>query len=471
MLNIFYLGYKSVATPGLLHGFWTSFKRFGSGKIAWMDLLMPTVHLLTDGFPVSKLMEKTLETYSEKIINSSHLGMRNHFINPATGDLYKEGEQMRDGILAETLKRLALSHEPLQLFYSANGEIAKIIADEFANNGGFITRKDLHTYRSVVDEQPLLVTSAAEPKLVFCGAKPSSSFAITQLILAVMLKFYPPGSNASIPWHSADYYHRLIESQKRAFAIRHKLGDVKFDKISEEIALNMSKSEMVDEIASEIERMGATKWADFAESTKEFFPENSGGTTQVIVVDADGNAVSMTSSINKAFGSLIRSPQLGIIWNDHMDDFSQPNRTNYYGLAPSKTNFIEPGKRPMSSMSPLIVYHKENKKVKLAIGASGGTMIPTALSQVLVQLLAFNHSVKEAIDTPRVHNQFTPFVTDFEEEFPQSILQSLRARGHNMTTNSRDFSASVQAVLTDDEGNLVANNDFRKRVHSCPVGY
>uniref|UniRef100_A0A183CG28 Gamma-glutamyltranspeptidase 1 n=1 Tax=Globodera pallida TaxID=36090 RepID=A0A183CG28_GLOPA len=405
-------GYKSVATPGLLHGFWTAFKRFGSGKIAWMDLLMPTVHLLSDGFPVSELMAKNLEENRERIVNGSHSGMRSHFTNPATGQLYREGELIRDNILAETLKRLALSHEPLQLFYSANGDMAKLIADEFAANGGFITRKDLHTYRSVVDEQPLLVTSEAEPKFVLCGAKPSSSFAITQLILAVMLKFYPPGSNSSIPWLSDEYYHRLIESQKHA-----------------------------------------------------------GGTSQVIVVDADGNAVSMTSSINKAFGSLIRSPQLGLIWNDHMDDFSQPNRTNFYGLAPSETNFIEAGKRPMSSMSPMVVYHKDSRKVKIVIGASGGTLIPTAMSQVLLQLLAFNHSLKEAIDTPRLHNQFTPFVTDFEREFPQFLVQSLRVRGHNMTTNSRNFSSSVQAILTDSEGNLVANNDFRRKVHTYPVGY
>uniref|UniRef100_A0A914HS08 Gamma-glutamyl transpeptidase n=1 Tax=Globodera rostochiensis TaxID=31243 RepID=A0A914HS08_GLORO len=464
-------GYKSVATPGLLHGFWTAFKRFGSGKIAWMDLLMPTVHLLSDGFPVSELMAKNLEENRERIINGSHSGMRSHFTNPATGQLYQEGELIRDNVLAETLKRLALSHEPLQLFYSVNGDMAKLIADEFAANGGFITRKDLHTYRSVVDEQPLLVTSEAEPKFVLCGAKPSSSFAITQLILAVMLKFYPPGSNSSIPWHSDEYYHRLIESQKHAFAMRNKLGDPKFDKISEEFALNMTRADFVDGIVAEISGRGVSKWKDFAKSTKEFAPENSGGTSQVIVVDADGNAISMTSSINKAFGSLIRSPQLGLIWNDHMDDFSQPNRTNFYGLAPSETNFIEAGKRPMSSMSPMVVYHKDSRKVKIVIGASGGTLIPTAMSQVLLQLLAFNHSLKEAIDTPRLHNQFTPFVTDFEKEFPQFLVQLLRARGHNMTTNSRNFSSSVQAILTDSEGNLLANNDFRRKVHTYPVGY
>ncbi|KAI3415655.1 hypothetical protein GPALN_005248 [Globodera pallida] len=386
-------------------------------------------------FPVSELMAKNLEENRERIVNGSHSGMRSHFTNPATGQLYREGELIRDNVLAETLKRLALSHEPLQLFYSANGDMAKLIADEFAANGGFITKKDLHTYRSVVDEQPLLVTSEAEPKFVLCGAKPSSSFAITQLILAVML------------------------------------SDPKFDKISEEFALNMTRADFVDGIVAEISGRGVSKWKDFAKSTKEFAPENSGGTSQVIVVDADGNAVSMTSSINKAFGSLIRSPQLGLIWNDHMDDFSQPNRTNFYGLAPSETNFIEAGKRPMSSMSPMVVYHKDSRKVKIVIGASGGTLIPTAMSQVLLQLLAFNHSLKEAIDTPRLHNQFTPFVTDFEKEFPQFLVQSLRVRGHNMTTNSRNFSSSVQAILTDSEGNLVANNDFRRKVHTYPVGY
>jgi gamma-glutamyltranspeptidase len=137
-----------------------------------------------------------------------------------------------------------------------------------------------------------------------------------------------------------------------------------------------------------------------------------------------------------SFGSVVRSPQLGIVWNNHMDDFSVPGLANgTFGFAPSRANFIEPGKRPMSSMSPLVVYDRESRKVgcqnfiyriiftnfqvKMAIGASGGPKIPSAVAQVLSQVLSFNHSLKLAIDTPRLHNQFTPFDTHYEAGFPQ----------------------------------------------------
>lgn len=472
-------GYKSVAVPGELHGYWTAFKRYGSGKIAWMDLLMPTVNLLSEGFPTSKLMELNLKAFEESIVNGSHPGMRNQFVNPLNGELYREGEIMRDPELAETYKRLALSHDPVQLFYSANGEMARAIVDEFGQNGGFLNRKDLHTYRSVVDERPLL-GSESHPKLVFCGPKPSSGFAVTQLIVSIMLKFYSPEANvveSSTSWDSVQFWHRFVEAQKYAFAMRTKLGDSTFLKAAEELAMNMTKSDFVDEIIQKIGDRAST-YKDFGflhAGEVEAFPDD-GGTSHVAVIDADGNAISLTHSLNNIFGSRMRSPELGIVWNNHMDDFSLPNMdNNTVGFAPSKANFIEPGKRPMSSMCPTIAYSRESKQVQIVIGASGGPKIPSGVAQVLSELLCFNHSLKQAIDAPRLHNQFTPFSTFYEHNFPSQLVDGLRERGHSMSEMNLPF-ATVHAILRERSADgmeefLSASNDPRRLVHSYPVGY
>uniref|UniRef100_A0AC34R2F3 Gamma-glutamyltranspeptidase n=1 Tax=Panagrolaimus sp. JU765 TaxID=591449 RepID=A0AC34R2F3_9BILA len=139
------------------------------------------------------------------------------------------------------------------------------------------------------------------------------------------------------------------------------------------------------------------------------------GTSHVSVIDEYGNGVSSTSTINRWFGATIQSRKLGIVWNDEMDDFSTPGQSNGFGFAPSKTNFIQPKKRPMSSMSPMIVYHQNSGKLKFVIGASGGSKIISAVSKPIVRVLCFNETIKQAIDAPSLHNQFTPDQTQYED--------------------------------------------------------
>lgn len=116
---------------------------------------------------------------------------------------------------------------------------------------------------------------------------------------------------------------------------------------------------------------------------------------------------------------MVRSERLGIVFNNQMDDFSIPGEKNFFGFEPSRVNYIEPGKRPLSSMSPIVVYDKKTRDVKASIGAAGGSKICSAVAQVLLHALNFNRTIKEAIDFPRIHNQFTPYDTLYEKEFPQ----------------------------------------------------
>ncbi|KAI6190066.1 hypothetical protein M3Y97_00076500 [Aphelenchoides bicaudatus] len=466
-----FVGYRSIATPGELHGYWTAFKNYGSGNVAWQDLVMPTVRLLNDGYPVTGLMEKNLKIREQEILNEPT--MRKFFVNNATGKLYKEGEILKNPVLGETYRRLAVSSDPVRLFYF--GEMAQVIAFEIStNNNGYVTRKDLESYRTIVDKQPLQ-NDHFHKDLVMCGPKPSSSFAVTQLILSVMSQFYPAGSDPEILFKDPLFYHRFVEAQKFAYAQRTRLGtaqfldiflaDPKFVKEAEELAINMTTKRFTDEIMSQIKER-VRDIMDYGADTGQ--PDDH-GTSHVSVVDSEGNSVALTSSVNNIFGALVRSERLGIVFNDQMDDFSLPNQVNYFGFEPSRVNYIEPGKRPLSSMSPLIVYDKKTREVKASIGAAGGSKICSAVAQTLLHALSFNRTIKEATDFPRIHNQFTPITTSFEKDFPQGVLEELHKLGHNITEMQSPFS-TVQSIFRID-GYLEASNDYRRPVYTYPLGF
>jgi len=192
----------------------------------------------------------------------------------------------------------------------------------------------------------------------------------------------------------------------------------------------------------------------------------------VTAIDHEGNAVSVTSTVNQLLGAKRVSPTLGFIWNDEMDDFSTPNGTNAFGFAPSPENYILPRKRSMSSMSPMIVYSKSSGRVRLAIGASGGSRIISAVAQATIRAIFFNQTVKEAIDAPRIHNQFLPPLTEFEHTVPREIVEALK-RDHgqkNMTAIEKQASV-VQALMVADDGFIHGNSDFRRKTSTYPTGY
>lgn len=153
-----------------------------------------------------------------------------------------------------------------------------------------------------------------------------------------------------------------------------------------------------------------------------------------------------------------------------MNDFSIPGSKNSFGFEPSRVNYIEPGKRPLSSMSPTIIYNKKTREVKACLGASGGSRICSAVAQVLLHSLNFNRTTKEAIDFPRLHNQFIPLVTLYEKGFPRAVLEELQQIGHNVTEMRFPF-ATVQSIFRRDDGYLLASTDHRRSVNTYPVGY
>jgi len=196
------------------------------------------------------------------------------------------------------------------------------------------------------------------------------------------------------------------------------------------------------------------------------------GTAHVSALDHEGNAVSVTSTINQLLGSNRLSPTLGILWNDQMDDFSTPGQANGFGFAPSPANFIAPGKKPMSSMSPAVIYDKKEGKVKMVVGASGGSRIISAVAQTVIRALLFNQTVKEAVDAPRIHNQFAPFLTEYESKVPNSIIATLTEQYKQEGLNPVEKQASVvQALIHEEDGFIHGNSDFRRQTATYPAGY
>ncbi|VDM64521.1 unnamed protein product [Angiostrongylus costaricensis] len=336
------------------------------------------------------------------------------FVDRATGRVYEEGDIMKRERYGFTLQLIANATDPVELFYK--GGMAQTIAGEITDNGGYVDQKDLASYETLIDEIPLLSTGLPGD-LEMCGPPPPSSFVITQNIIAVMAGkssnsyqelFEIPHfgfSSFGVDLNDPLVYHRLIEAEKFAYAQRTKLGDMRFVESTIALVANMSTPKYAKWVASMIKDTAQEQSYYLGDSTSQV-PDH--GTSHVTVIDHEGNGVSCTSTINQVFGSMRASQTLGIIWNDEMDDFSTPGTPNAFGFAPSPSNFIAPGKRPMSSMSPMIIYNKNEDtkyekvlaakigelQVVMAVGASGGSYIISATAQVVIRTMLFNQTVK-----------------------------------------------------------------------------
>ncbi|KAI6213720.1 hypothetical protein M3Y94_00184700 [Aphelenchoides besseyi] len=455
-------GYRSIAVPGELHGYFTAFTNHGSGKVTWESLFEPAIALARDGFPVSSNLAMVLQKLEARI--SQDEDMRRVFFDKRTNKPYEEGDIMKRQRLAETLSELATASDPIKLFY--RGGIAQTISAEITEKGGLITAEDLAAYETAAIDTPL-ESESLPGDLVVCGPPPPSSFAVAQAIISVMSEFYR--NESTVDLNDPLIYHRLIEIEKFAYAQRTKLGDIKFVKDAQELSQNMTTPAFAKWVAKMIKDTAQPQEYYSRDLTAQV-PDH--GTAHVSALDHEGNAVSVTSTINQLLGSNRISPTLGILWNDQMDDFSTPGQPNGFGFAPSPANFIAPGKKPMSSMSPAIVYDKRESKVKMVVGASGGSRIISAVAQTVIRTLLFNQTVKEAVDAPRIHNQFAPYVTEYEEKTPKSLVNVLIDTYKQEGMNQVQKQASVvQALVHEEDGFIHGNSDFRRQTATYPAGF
>ncbi|KHN81335.1 Gamma-glutamyltranspeptidase 1 [Toxocara canis] len=454
-------GYRSIAVPSELHGFWTVYKKFGSGKVSWSRLFEPSIQLALNGFPVSSHLAMWLSEKEDEILVESSL--KRLFVDPSTERVYEEGDLIKREHLGFTLQLIANSTDPVQLFYQ--GGLAQTIAAEIEEHGGHITLDDLRSYTTVIDETPI-VNDNLPGDLSMCGPPPPSSFAITQSIIAIMSEFY--GGKGDVDLDDPLIYHRLIEAQKFAYAQRGTLGDAAFVPNALKLAQNMTTKSYARWIKSLI-KDEAQPFTYY--TLNRSYQVEDHGTSHVSVIDTHENAVACTSTINQILGSMRVSPTLGIVWNDEMDDFSTPGLVNGFGYAPSEANFIAPGKRPMSSMSPTVIYNKNTGKAKMVVGASGGSGIISAVAQSVIRSLFFNQTIKEAVDGPRFHSQFMPHITVYETTVPKEIIDELITKYAQNMTGVPKLKNVVQALEVREDGFVHGNSDFRRQTSSYPCGF
>ena len=427
-------GYNAIGVPGTVHGFWSVHQRFGS--LPWADLIHPAIILAERGFVMSDYMAQTLDNYSEKMSyydETRSIFLRNY---PNLKD-----SRLIQNDLAKTLKRI--QKDGLNGFYS--GETALLIAADMKENGGLITEQDLLDYRSIWRDP---IKGTYRGKTIVTMPPPSSG----GIHLIQMLNILENFELGSYEHNSYQYVSLLSETMKYAYADRSEyLGDPDFFEvpISKIIAKEYAKI-----ISASIEELGVLPSSKI--NPGMYINPESNETTHFSIADKFGNVISNTYTINSAFGSGVTIKGTGILMNNEMDDFSgQPGIPNQFGLLGGIANEIEPAKRPLSSMTPTIVF--DNDEPFLAIGSPGGSRIITAVLQIILNVIDFEQSLEEATDSKRVHHQWYPDDIDIEETYNQ--INELIDLGYKI--DIIDTATCTQSIMIDD-GEFIGVSDLRR---------
>ncbi|XP_053376277.1 glutathione hydrolase 1 proenzyme-like [Mercenaria mercenaria] len=444
-------GGKSIAVPGEIRGLYEAWKL--GGRLPWKQLFQPTINLCRNGITVGRALRSAF--VKEERFGEEFPAFKDFITNPKTGEIYQEGEVMIRPLLAKTLEVIA--DEGPQAFYE--GSLTDAIIADISEADGIIIKDDLAQYTAPV-KQPVVFN--LDEKLRVFSPPPPSSGAVYQFILNVLKGFHFDISSVSTVDMATRTWHRIVEAFKHAFSLRSELGDS--DIGSDEFMRSVDElvEKMTDPDFGETTRARISDSQTFESSY--YGPEllgisgSSMGTSHLSVLGPNGDAVSVTSTVNLFFGSKVFGTRTGIIFNDEMDDFSTPGTVNFFGVPSSSANFIVPGKRPLSSMSPSIIVDKWGD-AQLVIGAAGGTRIITSTAQVTVETLLFNWEIKESIDYPRVHHQLFPPTLGVQQRFPQVLIDGLQGLGHNTTV---DIPLSVVQGILRQGNQITANSDFRK---------
>jgi gamma-glutamyltranspeptidase/glutathione hydrolase len=350
------------------------------------------------------------------------------------GKYYEPGDRMTLPDLARTLSRIA--QRGADEFYT--GETASKLAAAMKAHGGLITAEDLRDYRAV-ERTPL---TGRYHDLTIVAAPPPSSGGVGLLQMLAMLEgsgYEKTGAG------SAAAIHYVAEVMRRFYADRNQyLGDP--DMVKNPIDALLAP-DYIKKRRQTIDPDHATPSSRIAPGLTAVATESS-ETTHYSVVDAQGNAVAVTYTLNGGFGNGITVPGLGFLLNNEMDDFtSKPGSPNLFGLVQGETNTIAPGKRPLSSMSPTIVVR--NNDLYMVLGGPGGSRIPTAVLQVLLNVVDFKMNPQEAVDAPRFHHQWLPDQISVERGFSPDTLALLRAKGHEVRQDTGPVSAVVELIVKD----------------------
>ena len=425
-------GWTAAGVPGTVKGFEYAQSKYG--KLKWPALVDPAVALARDGFEASYALVDSIQG-SPKLPLSAE--SRRIFRSVATGDTFRQPD------LAKVLTRI--SRDGAKDFYE--GETARALAAAMSANGGLITLDDLKNYQAI-ERQPLTGTYKGYGIIT---APPPSSGGIGILQMLGMLEgsgYEKSGAG------SATSIHYVAETMKRFFADRSQyLGDPDFSPLR---VTDLLSPAYVKQRRATISDERATPSAALLAGLPA--PEKGGQTTHYNVVDAAGNAVAVTYTLNDRYGNGITVPSLGFLLNDEMDDFTaKPGVPNTFGLIQGDINAIAPNKRPLSSMTPTIITR--DGQFYMSLGAPGGARIITAVLQVLLNVIDFKMNIKDAVDFPRFHHQWQPNVLSLDPGISPDTAVLLQIRGHVLDNSPGWVPAQVNAILKDKEWLQGASDD------------
>ena len=456
------VGYKSVGVPGTVAGLIYAEKQYG--KLSIEKVIAPAIKLARDGFPLAYEDAQDLrkDEHLAEFPESKRIFLRE-------GNYYQPGEVFKQPELARTLERLAKDPDT---FY--HGVMARELAAAIDKGGGLITAEDLAAYE-VKEREPVRGTYRGYDII---SAPPPSSGGVALIEILNILEGF---DLAKFGNRSADAIHLEAEAFRRAFYDRADfLGDPDFAKVPvaqlidkkyaaawrDSIDLNRASASTGlkrPSIFNELERVARSRATVIRE------PEN---TTHYSVVDAEGNAVSVTTTLNDSFGSRVTATGLGFLLNDEMDDFAAKQGVpNSYGLIQGPANAIGPGKRPLSAMTPTFVLRKDalnDNKLFLVLGSPGGPTIITTVVNILVGVVDFSLDIEEAVDAPRFHNQWLPDEILVEDRLSPDTMNLLRAKGHKLKVE--DFWGDGECIMIDPKtGERLGASDGRN--NGKAVGY
>lgn len=429
-------GALAAGVPGAVDGMVKAYEKFGT--LTWEELVEPAIKLAEEGFQLT-------ESEAQKFNNTASTFKEYSSIDPEqfTGKEWKEGDILIQKELANTLTRI--KNYKRDGFYS--GPVAKAIIEEMKRGGGIITQLDLDSYESVW--RVPLVGHYKDYKVITMG--PPSSGGIIILQMMALLEKYDVDIN---PEKFDQYLHLKTELERRIYADRAAyMGDSDFYDVpvKDLLSFDYLKQRFLD-----FDPNRATSSSDIMEG---IINAESEETTHFSIVDQKGNAVSATTTINGFMGSYVVVDGAGFILNNEMDDFSiKPGFPNMYGLLGGEANKIEPGKRMLSAMTPVIL--EKNNELYMVVGTPGGSTIPTSVFQTIVNVIEFDLSMQEAVSKRRFHSQWKPDHIFYERgHLDDNLKNKMEAKGHKF--QERGPIGRVDAILITPDGRLEGGADPR----------
>ncbi len=436
------VGHLAAGVPGTVAGMWTAHQRFGS--LPWEELLEPAI-AFAGGFEVKSRFLNSLGAEMTRAL-SAFPASAAQFL-PRDGQPPLVGDTLRQPDLAATLRRIR--DQGRDGFYM--GETAELIVEEMDRGDGIITHEDLAGYDAAWRD-PISFTYRGH---TIISMPPSSSGGATIAEMANILELYDIDS---MPWHGAGMIHLYVEAWRRAYADRnHYLADPDFIDMPLD---RMTSRAYAIERANTISTEAATPSTEVGPGMDEG-PDEGENTTHYSIVDGDGNAVSVTTTINSWYGSKVTVTGAGFVLNNEMDDFAaKPGTPNQYGLVQGENNAVGPGKRMLSAMTPSIVLAPDGSLL-MVTGTPGGSTIITTVFQTISNVLDYGMNVVQAVNAPRVHHQHLPDQIFYEQGGRDvKTVRALEALGHTMVERT-GLSGDVQMILLLD-GMLTGWSDPRR---------